>query len=90
MATAPKPDAIPTNMLKNIMNCRLLMCRKRHFKKLRSIFSGLNLSRRLMLFLCRVVFSSGFKGLLKKSKEQNLQADPIEGVLKYSEIGTMK
>ncbi len=26
-------------------------------------------------------------GLLKKSKEQNLQTDPIERVLKYFEIG---
>jgi hypothetical protein len=29
------------------------------------------------------------KGPLKKSKGQNLQVDPIEGVLKYFEIGVV-
>ncbi|PWD99830.1 hypothetical protein [Marinilabilia rubra] len=30
------------------------------------------------------------KGLMKKSKEENLQAGPIEGVLKYFEIGPVR
>jgi hypothetical protein len=30
------------------------------------------------------------RGLLKKSKDQNLQTDPMEGVLKYFEIRAVK